>query len=528
MDRFIPLSLSSWAFHSQTSPIAPLASVDTTLLNLNGTTLHEGVRVFSTPRNPTTAAASRPSTPDHSDRHLGAMRDALEFSPGRVYSFAPAATTAVTPPSPPSPHFRAARSDSSISTASRAHSLSSRRLSDHSHSPQTPRTPIFPVAYPDETSFISSGQRTSHGMMTDIATMTSHQRKKRKLATTAPVRVLDAPTLRNDFYSNLISWSSRTNLVAVGLASQVYIWSECDGAVLLSVSDDYEISTVSFSDGDYLLVATKGGTISLYSQQQLMALGSFDNTPGVGICCIAWVPGDDSKFFAGDENGYVLYFEVTSEGTLILVNRFSCVSQQVCGIAVSHDGSQISVGGNDNVCAIWDVTDKLNPRLKFHLKHQAAVKAIAYCPWSRSLLATGGGSKDRAIRFWHAKTGTLLDAIHTKGQVTQLIWSKRKRQIVATFGFGDIVEPIVIAVYSYPRMEKLVQVESLAHIRILAAALSPDSSSICVGANDETVRFYELWSTQDSILQDSQENGVLKSDLIELCEGITKSGGLIR
>lgn len=166
--------------------------------------------------------------------------------------------------------------------------------------------------------------------------------------------------------------------------------------------------------------------------------------------------------------------------------------------------------------------------MKFFLPHQAAVKAIAYCPWSSSLLATGGGSKDRTIRFWHTNSGTLLESIPTKGQITSLIWSKRKKQIVVTYGFGDSQKPLLIGLYSYPKMEPIVQVEATPNLRILSAVMSPDSSSICVAANDETVRFYELWNPNDRIIVESQEGGLYGSELIELCEGITKSGGFIR
>jgi len=36
--------------------------------------------------------------------------------------------------------------------------------------------------------------------------------------------VLDAPLLQDDFYLNLVDWSS-TNTLAVGLNGAVYIWS---------------------------------------------------------------------------------------------------------------------------------------------------------------------------------------------------------------------------------------------------------------------------------------------------------------
>lgn len=40
----------------------------------------------------------------------------------------------------------------------------------------------------------------------------------------APIKVLDAPSLQDDFYLNLTDWSD-SNILAVGLTSNVYLWS---------------------------------------------------------------------------------------------------------------------------------------------------------------------------------------------------------------------------------------------------------------------------------------------------------------
>jgi hypothetical protein len=44
------------------------------------------------------------------------------------------------------------------------------------------------------------------------------------------VQVLDAPQLQDDFYLNLVDWSSQ-NVLAVGLGSCVYLWSACTSKV---------------------------------------------------------------------------------------------------------------------------------------------------------------------------------------------------------------------------------------------------------------------------------------------------------
>lgn len=49
-------------------------------------------------------------------------------------------------------------------------------------------------------------------------------RKNRRKISRVPYKVLDAPSLQDDFYLNLVDWSA-TNVLAVGLSSAVYLWS---------------------------------------------------------------------------------------------------------------------------------------------------------------------------------------------------------------------------------------------------------------------------------------------------------------
>ena len=49
-------------------------------------------------------------------------------------------------------------------------------------------------------------------------------RKTARKISKIPFKVLDAPELQDDFYLNLVDWSS-ANTLAVGLGSCVYLWS---------------------------------------------------------------------------------------------------------------------------------------------------------------------------------------------------------------------------------------------------------------------------------------------------------------
>ena len=52
----------------------------------------------------------------------------------------------------------------------------------------------------------------------------------------------------------------------------------------------------------------------------------------------------------------------------------------------------------------------------FHSAYDA-LQALAWCPWRPSLLASGGGTADRHIRFWNVSTGTCENIIDAKSQV---------------------------------------------------------------------------------------------------------------
>ncbi|KAK9451163.1 WD40-repeat-containing domain protein [Limtongia smithiae] len=374
-----------------------------------------------------------------------------------------------------------------------------------------------------------------------------HKHWQRSLNHT-PFRVLDAPGLRDDFYTNLLAWSSLTNDLAVGLGNEVYIWQEGSGAVLLPEWIASPVACVSFGpDGQTLVVGRMDGSITCWTVYSRNARGEYFH--GVGLCCIAWRPGREPgapmEFFVGDEVGEILRFKVvttTEDGSLEASGRYRLDmmgktqghSQQICGIAFNPSGTKMAVGANDNTCTIWELNSADDgPAIapKYRWDHRAAVKALAFCPWSPSLLATGGGSNDRTIRFWHTNSGSLITSINTNAQVTSLIWSKTTREIAATFGYANPEHPIRMAVYAYPECRPVVQIPWQEDIRCLYAVLSPDGGKVCAAASDETVRFYELWQTkggEDGGVGSGElrvadwDTGILGSDILELCEGIEK------
>ena len=241
-------------------------------------------------------------------------------------------------------------------------------------------------------------------------------------------------------------------------------------------------------------------------------------------------------------------------------------SQQICGIAWSHTGEEFATGGNDNLCCLFDwkkiidvdaeilgdqeapPTSKSLPAgsERYRWQHGAAVKAIAFCPWRKGLIATGGGSNDKCIHFFHTSSGAALASISVAAQVTSLIWSTTRREIVATFGYAQPDHPYRIAVFSWPECRQVAAVPQEGEHRALYAIPYPGGPSdtyrtrkrlrsrtaaegcIVVASSDESVKFHEVW-TAGRKATTGLDSGVLAgSDILEMNEGIDKEGDVIR
>jgi cell division cycle 20-like protein 1 (cofactor of APC complex) len=123
--------------------------------------------------------------------------------------------------------------------------------------------------------------------------------------------------------------------------------------------------------------------------------------------------------------------------------------QEVCGLKWSPDHQHLASGGNDNRLHVWNMSN-VTP-VQTYLDHVAAVKAIAWSPHQHGMLASGGGTADRCIRFWNTLTGHLLQFVDTGSQVCNLAWSKHSNELVSTHGYSQNQ----ILIWKYPSLVQL-------------------------------------------------------------------------
>jgi len=318
------------------------------------------------------------------------------------------------------------------------------------------------------------------------ATASAHKKPSNRFIPSTADRVLDAPGLMNDYYLNLLDWS-RTNFISVALDKQVYLWNAASGDIqelMECEGDDNYISSVQFTeDGSYLAIGLNTGSVELWDIQQQRRLRTMaGHSARVGS--LAW---NEHILSSGSRSGLIFHHDVRISQHL--VSTLEGHSQEICSLKWSGDHRHLASGGNDNLVHIWEgVTGQTTRTTPLHVfnHHQAAVKGMAWCPWQNRLLATGGGTNDRTVKFWNMNTGDCVDTIDTKSQVSGIFWNSEYQEIITSHGFPNHT----LQIWKYPTKHKVAELTGHDE-RILHLAMSPGETAVMSAGADETLR---LWN----------------------------------
>lgn len=310
----------------------------------------------------------------------------------------------------------------------------------------------------------------------------------------APDKILDAPDMCDDFYLNLLDWSVG-NMLAVALGPTVYLWNATSGSIselMRTTAPDDFITSVSWikEGGGYLAIGTNSCDVQLWDVEKSKQVRSMKgHTARVGA--LDW---SSHVLSSGSRDSAIFHHDVRVKEHHIAT--LLAHTQEVCGLKWSPDGTQLASGGNDNMLCIWDASMTASntaangaqmPRYTL-TDHQAAVKAMAWCPWQKGLLASGGGTADRCIKLWNSANGSMLNSIDTGSQVCALQWNPHERELLSSHGFAQNQ----LCLWKYPSMVKIRELTGHTQ-RVLHLAPSPDGSMVCSAGADETLRFWRIF-----------------------------------
>lgn len=306
----------------------------------------------------------------------------------------------------------------------------------------------------------------------------------------APSRILDAPDLLDDYYLNLVSWSD-TNVLAIGLNQTVFLWNAGTGEIeelcSFDSSPNAHISSVQWvqEGGAHLAVGVSSGMTQLWDVQQGKQVRAMEgHSDRVGS--LSW---NRHILSSGSRDTTIINHDVRVARHNVATLQTH--TQEVCGLTWSPDGEVLASGGNDNLLCLWNAGASgvcSNPRFRM-TDHQAAVKALAWSPHERHLLATGAGTADRTIKFWNSTTGALLNSIDTGSQVCALKWNPFEKEILSSHGFARNQ----LCLWKYPSMAKVKEFERHSS-RVLHMAVSPDGGTVLSAAADETLCFWDIFA----------------------------------
>ena len=324
-----------------------------------------------------------------------------------------------------------------------------------------------------------------------------------------PFRVLDAPNLIDDYYLNLLDWG-KENIIAVALSDEIYLWNDTKTKASLlmtytnnnSISEDISnniITSLSWMEnGINLGIGLPDGIIQLWDinkKIKIREIFAHNNR----VSCLSW---NNNILSSGSKDRYIKNFDIRIK--VPEISKIKKHKQEVCSLKYSIEGDLLASGGNDNMAYIWDIRNLKNNIFNFLFNentnnpyeikpysinnlHQAAVKAMNWCPWKRHVLGTGGGSKDKSIKIYSCDCNKLIKNINTGSQVCSLIWNEKEKEIISSHGFNKNQ----IIIWNYEKSKKICELKGHMN-RVLYMTKSPDENVICSGSGDETLRFWKI------------------------------------
>lgn len=329
----------------------------------------------------------------------------------------------------------------------------------------------------------------------------SSVKKSSRFIPSAPERILDAPDIQDDYYMNIIDWS-RNGVVAVALGWTLFLWNAGTGDIqqLFEMDSTNEMllpTAVKWSkDGKHLGVGFKDGSLRIYDptrpvpangriELRVMRIPS-QHRNGV----LSWRGGIIS---AGYQNGEIIHHDVRIPDHI--TGSFHGHSQEVVGMQWSYDERVLASGSGDKTVRLWDSSlcgERTSKSLFTLDDHIGSVRAVQFCNFKSSMLATGGGLEDKTIKTWNINSGELLKSVSTESAVNSIVFNAEYREMMSAHSTGNL------CIWKYPSYSQTALLNGHVPYRALSLAVSPCGQYVMSAGGDETLKTWNVFKVDKS------------------------------
>ena len=349
-------------------------------------------------------------------------------------------------------------------------------------------------------------------------------------STIQPDKILDAPSLKDDFSMNPLDWSSN-NILAVALQDCIYLLNTKTNETQLLSSYDSQVKSLKWiEEGNCLAVGLSNGYTQLWDSEKMCQMRNLKGHYN-RVNALEW---SGMNLYSGGKDNYILNHDVRIQNPIVKVFGFEANQNlsEVTTIKSNFNNSLLVSGNRNGLINVYDINKSYAfssnsnyfstiDNLKQHLNpftpilqpnrvldnHKGGLRALSFCPFKKNMLISGG--VDKTLKYWSLDDGHLINVANMNSHIYAINWNLFNHEIITMHGLPKNQ----ISIWKFPELIEVGCISEHSR-RPLYSCISPDQTTLVTGSAEEKLF---LWKIYNNEIADNSSNHYidLAEDIID-------------